>query len=111
MLTSKERAEMRAQANNLETTLIVGKDGVTDALIAEADNQLGDVQENKHPPLYAFHDFIAIVKLGDLNGARPVHLVIASEETVGFIGRNLFSHGNDLLHLMSYSTTDRDHCQ
>ncbi len=40
MLTSKERAELRAQANALDTTLMVGKDGVTDALIAEADNQL-----------------------------------------------------------------------
>ena len=40
MLTSKERAALRAQANGLETTLMVGKDGVTDALIAEADNQL-----------------------------------------------------------------------
>lgn len=40
MLTSKERADLRAQANSLETTLMVGKDGVTDAVIAEADNQL-----------------------------------------------------------------------
>ena len=40
MLTSKERAELRAQANSLETTLMVGKGGITDALIAEADNQL-----------------------------------------------------------------------
>ena len=40
MLTSKERAELRAQANTLDTTLMVGKDGVTDALIAEAENQL-----------------------------------------------------------------------
>lgn len=40
MLTSKERAELRAQANSLETTLMVGKDGVTDAVVAEADNQL-----------------------------------------------------------------------
>ena len=40
MLTSKERAELRAQANTLETTLIVGKSGITDALVAEADNQL-----------------------------------------------------------------------
>lgn len=40
MLTSKERAQLRSQANTLETTLMVGKDGVTDAVIAEADNQL-----------------------------------------------------------------------
>ena len=40
MLTSKERAEMRAQANSIETTLIVGKDGVTEAVIAEADRLL-----------------------------------------------------------------------
>ena len=40
MLTSKERAELRAQANTLETTLMVGKGGVTEAVIAEADNQL-----------------------------------------------------------------------
>ena len=40
MLTSKERAELRAQANTLETTLMVGKGGVTDAVIAEAENQL-----------------------------------------------------------------------
>ena len=40
MRTSKERAELRAQANTIDTTLIVGKDGVTEALIAEADNQL-----------------------------------------------------------------------
>ena len=37
MLTSKQRSEFRAQANSLETTLIVGKDGVTENVIAEAD--------------------------------------------------------------------------
>ena len=40
MLTSKERAELRAQATTLDTTLMVGKSGVTEAVIAEADNQL-----------------------------------------------------------------------
>ena len=40
MLTSKERAELRSQATALETTLMVGKGGVTDAVIAEAENQL-----------------------------------------------------------------------
>ena len=40
MLTSKQRAELRAQANGLDTTLIVGKDGVTGQVIAEALRQL-----------------------------------------------------------------------
>ena len=40
MLTSKQRAEYRAQANTLETTLMVGKDGVTEAVVAEADKLL-----------------------------------------------------------------------
>ena len=40
MLTSKERAELRSQATTLDTTLMVGKGGVTESVIAEADNQL-----------------------------------------------------------------------
>ena len=40
MLTSKQRADLRAQANLLETTLMVGKDGVSEAVIAEAENLL-----------------------------------------------------------------------
>ena len=40
MLTSKERAELRAQANGIETTLIVGKGGVNEGVIAEAENLL-----------------------------------------------------------------------
>lgn len=40
MLTSKQRAELRAQANTLETTLMIGKENITDSVIAEADKQL-----------------------------------------------------------------------
>lgn len=40
MLTSKERAELRARANTLDTTLIVGKEGVTQAVADEANTQL-----------------------------------------------------------------------
>ena len=40
MLTSKQRAEFRAQANSIETTLMVGKEGVTEAVAAEADRLL-----------------------------------------------------------------------
>ena len=40
MLTSKERAELRAQSNGIDTTLMVGKSGVTEAVVAEAENLL-----------------------------------------------------------------------
>ena len=40
MITSKQRAELRAKANELDTTLMVGKEGITDALIDELDRQL-----------------------------------------------------------------------
>ena len=40
MLTSKERAQLRAQANELEVTLIIGKDGISDNTIAEAERLL-----------------------------------------------------------------------
>lgn len=40
MLTSKERAQLRAQATALDTTLMVGKAGVTEAVVTEAENLL-----------------------------------------------------------------------
>ena len=40
MLTSKERADLRSRATTIDTTLMVGKGGVTEAVIAEAENQL-----------------------------------------------------------------------
>ena len=40
MLTSKERAELRAPANGLDTTLMVGKGGVTEQVVLEAVTQL-----------------------------------------------------------------------
>ena len=40
MLTSKERTELRARSNPIETTMLVGKSGVTEAVITEAENLL-----------------------------------------------------------------------
>ena len=37
MLTSKQRAELRARANGLEITLMVGKGGVSEQVLAEAE--------------------------------------------------------------------------
>ena len=40
MMTSKMRAELRSQANTLDTTLMIGKGGITENVIAEADRLL-----------------------------------------------------------------------
>lgn len=40
MLTSKQRADLRAEANTLDTTLMVGKGGVTEQVLDEAKRQL-----------------------------------------------------------------------
>lgn len=40
MLTSKERADLRAKANPLDTTLMVGKGGVTQSVVEQAIVQL-----------------------------------------------------------------------
>ncbi len=40
MITSKQRADLRSQANTLETTLMVGKGGVTENILQEAKTQL-----------------------------------------------------------------------
>lgn len=43
-MTSKERAALRAQANSLEPIIQIGKDGISDNLIRQADDAL-DVRE------------------------------------------------------------------
>lgn len=40
MLTSKQRAELRAQANGLEVTLMIGKEGITGTVAETAVGQL-----------------------------------------------------------------------
>ncbi len=40
MLTSKRRAELRAEANGIDTTLMVGKEGVSESVVAQAETQL-----------------------------------------------------------------------
>jgi|AGTN01.3.fsa_nt_gi Predicted RNA-binding protein containing KH domain, possibly ribosomal protein len=53
MLSSKQRAALRAAANGLETILYIGKGGVTDSVVAQTDEALaarelikGSVQQN-----------------------------------------------------------------
>ncbi len=40
MLTSKQRAYLRGMANSYDTILIVGKGGITETVIAQADDAL-----------------------------------------------------------------------
>ncbi|MBQ9517350.1 MAG: ribosome assembly RNA-binding protein YhbY [Eubacterium sp.] len=44
MMTSKERAELRAKANTLDPIIQIGKEGITDNLITQIDDTL-DVRE------------------------------------------------------------------
>ncbi len=53
MLTSKQRAALRAMANNMEPIIFVGKSGLTENIITQADDALtarelikGTVQQN-----------------------------------------------------------------
>ena len=39
-LTSKQRAQLRAMANGLDVILTVGKDGIGDNLVKQADDAL-----------------------------------------------------------------------
>ena len=39
-LTSKQRAQLRSLANNIDTILIVGKDGIGDNLVKQANDAL-----------------------------------------------------------------------
>jgi len=40
MLTSKQRAKLRSEANDMETILQVGKDGIGDTLLKQIDDAL-----------------------------------------------------------------------
>jgi RNA-binding protein len=40
MLSSKERAKLRSMANGIDTTLLIGKGGITENVIAQADEML-----------------------------------------------------------------------
>ena len=73
MLTSKDRAQLRAQANTLETTLIVGKSGITDALVAEADNQLTTRELVKGKVLESA--LMSAREVSDAIARRPVRMV------------------------------------
>lgn len=40
MLTSKQRAQLRSMANSFDTILLIGKGGVTETIIRQADDAL-----------------------------------------------------------------------
>ena len=40
MLNSKQRAKLRSYASNIDATMIIGKDGLTDNILEQIDKQL-----------------------------------------------------------------------
>ena len=74
MLTSKQRATLKSMANSLDTILYIGKSGVTDNVVIQADEALlarelikGSVQQNA--PLSARE---AMEALAEATNAEPV---------------------------------------
>ncbi|NLE70021.1 MAG: YhbY family RNA-binding protein [Clostridiales bacterium] len=76
-LTGKQRAHLRALANGLDTILYLGKDGITDSVLREADELLTKrelikcaVQQNA--PLSAKE---ASIEICHRTGASPVQTI------------------------------------
>ena len=69
-LTSKQRAQLRGLANNIDTILIVGKDGIGDNLVKQANDALearelikGRVLENSmHSPREAAQELAPLTR-------------------------------------------------
>ena len=76
-MTGKQRAQLRAMANTIDTILYIGKDGITDHTVKEAYDALearelikGCVQQGA--PLTAKE---ALTELGDRLGAEPIQFI------------------------------------
>ena len=89
MLTSKQRSEFRAQANDLETTLMVGKEGVTEALIKNVDEAL-DAREIVK---------VSVLETSPVSSKEAIELVmngIKGCEAVQVIGRKFVVYKRNL---------------
>ncbi|WP_040197496.1 YhbY family RNA-binding protein [Candidatus Soleaferrea massiliensis] len=77
MLTSKQRANLRKHANQMETILQVGKSGVVDALIAQVDGaltarELIKLRVLENAPVFARE---AAVEIAEKTGADVVQVI------------------------------------
>lgn len=77
MLTSKERSRLLAIANSLQTTVYLGKNGVTDAFLAQVDEMLDDhelvkigVQKSADMTAKDYINYLA-----ETLNAEPVHAI------------------------------------
>ncbi len=71
MLNTKQRAQLRALANPLAVTLIIGKEGVTEAVERELDALL-ESHELVKGKVHAAHGIRGALR-GDRRGCRTVH--------------------------------------
>ena len=76
-MTGKQRAQLRAMANTIDTILYIGKDGITDHTVKEAYDALearelikGCVQQGA--PLTAKE---ALTELGERTHAEPIQFI------------------------------------
>ena len=76
-MTGKQRARLRAMANTIETILFVGKEGVTDGTVKEADDAL-EARElikacvQQGAPIGARE---ALTELCEKTGAEPIQQI------------------------------------
>ena len=77
MLTGKERASLRAQANGLDTILHVGKDGISENTIKQADDALRARELIKGRVLESagLSAREACVQLAEETGSEPVQVI------------------------------------
>ena len=79
MLNSKQRARLRSIASTIDATTIVGKDGLTDMVLAQIDRELDKREMVK----------VSVLDGAELSARDYLHQAAASlnAEEVCFIGR------------------------
>ena len=76
-LTSKQRAQLRGAANSIDTIVYIGKEGITDNLVKQADDALEarELSKCKVPENALLTAREACEELGRLTRSEPVQVI------------------------------------